>query len=256
MAGATLELMEPEDWAKQTLKAAKKAKLDAMSRTELFLWLISSALKMVSADYYRPSSLLEFTPENIQCLPERQKEAVLKYLGQHHERVFCYELYHQIRALMEQEETRFSGVRFQGELKKYQMDADLLARFDFTALDREYIPDFLLHSPGDGDHQESVIEVKCDPSLTFEKAKYDLKKIDQFISNYGYAIGVFLTVNIRRENVEAMMDDCQSTEWIASLGNANKVFWIWKETTDRETETHRLDEFLDANAWRERQLGT
>lgn len=45
------------------------------------------------------------------------------------ERIFCYELYHQLRVRMEHFPEEFQGVYLQGELRKYQVPA-MLDRMD------------------------------------------------------------------------------------------------------------------------------
>src|SRR5258708_2937747 len=81
-----------------------------------------------------------------------------------------------------------SSVRFQGELRKKRIDASTAKLFGVTVLDNEYIPDFLLHSPGDFNYQSLIIEVKSAPNIPFGPIQEDLMKIQQFISRNIYKI--------------------------------------------------------------------
>jgi hypothetical protein len=239
------------DWAKKTLRAEHEKALKSIGRVERFLSLVRRALERVGKDYYRASAALPSLVDSYPLLREAEGVALLKYLRRHHERVFCYELYHQVRALMDDHPELFAGVCFQGELKKYHLDPTLLERFNFTALDREFVPDFLLHGPGHAGDEEVIVEVKCDPLLPFVDARDDLEKIQQFISRYGYKVGIFLTVNAKKEGIEGMLDAEERRAWVREhLPDAEKIIWVWKETPDAPIYERKLNEFREQNAWR------
>ncbi|MEO3408489.1 hypothetical protein AAFN85_31535 [Mucilaginibacter sp. CAU 1740] len=120
------------------------------------------------------------------------------------ERIFCYELYHQLRLLMESMRERFPQLFLQGELRKYQVP-EMLQALELDALDANYMPDFLLHIPGNADDHPYVIEVKTDPELDGDQLTTDIKKIMNFMHAYRYQRGIFLAVNIRDTTIDALV---------------------------------------------------
>jgi hypothetical protein len=167
-----------------------------------FLCVFRVALNRVPDYYYGrdcpDKSLNTWVPQD-----HSEREALRKYLSRYGERVFCYELYHQIRSLIDscvnQNNADVSSrICLQAELKK-DCVRHIIKYFPKIrkALAREYIPDFLLHSPeaGNVDFQGLIIEVKSDPGLSFSDIKKDLIKLQEFLAKYGYQQGVFLTVN-------------------------------------------------------------
>jgi hypothetical protein len=102
--------------------------------TDIFLNLFRQALSQVEAMYYGI---------------DRRHNPIF---ARHDERVFCYELYHQMRSLMQEypagNPDSFSSLRFQGELRKERISVDTEEQFNVKALSKPYIPDFLLHALG------------------------------------------------------------------------------------------------------------
>jgi hypothetical protein len=93
----------------------------------------------------------------------------------------------------------YSGIYLQSEVRKETLSPQILAHFVIAMnLNRKYMPDFLLHTPGDFSNQLLVMEVKTNPNLSFEDIEYDLKKLAEFLDpeRYRYEKGIFLSVNI------------------------------------------------------------
>jgi hypothetical protein len=99
------------------------------------------------------------------------------------ERVFCYELYHQIRLLMAKDYT----LSLHGEIDKS-------GHGDFNPDDQKN-PDFVLHVPGTHEGNTLVIEVKG--TLEYAPSRYleDFKTLVAFVTKYGYKAGAFLLYN-------------------------------------------------------------
>lgn len=177
-----------------------------------FLNLLREALNLVGAHYfginYYNDELLDRAD-----IPEDhpKRELLRKHLARHGERVFCYELYHQIRFLMGDSQIDLEeNAILQAELKKDNIR--LLMEFmpdEIQRLRKEYIPDFLLHSPSNFEHQEAVVEVKANPEITFREIFDDLKKLDEFITNYSYKIGLLLIVNAQLDYIHRIIHDHQ-----------------------------------------------
>lgn len=105
------------------------------------------------------------------------------------ERVFCYELYHQLRLVLSDQHPFY----LHGELDKS----------GHSAFPRNLrgIPDFLFHIPGTHDGNMVIMEVKgmLDPNNII----LDIKKINGFISHpkIHYQYGVFLIYNYAIEDL-------------------------------------------------------
>ncbi|MBM7565260.1 hypothetical protein [Paenibacillus sacheonensis] len=97
------------------------------------------------------------------------------------ERVFCYELYHQIRLIMgDGPELSLCG------------EIDKSGHRDFRRADQKN-PDFILHNAGSHSNNELVIEVKG--VLDKKQTKKDFQTINTFIRDYNYRNGIFILFN-------------------------------------------------------------
>ena len=132
------------------------------------------------------------------------------YFERYHERVFCYELYYQLRKRIEASELDYSGIYLQSEVRKEKLSPQVLAHFEIAMnLNRNYMPDFLLHTPGDFSNQLLVMEVKTNPNILLQHIEYDVQKLAEFMdqSTYRYEKGIFLCVNVQPEIVFKMISD-------------------------------------------------
>lgn len=101
------------------------------------------------------------------------------------ERVFCYELYHQIRSIMNTEKSIFPGAEFHAEIDKGGN----------SFFDKQN-PDFVLHVPGTNEYNTLVMEVKGKlDSHSIQGIKKDFTTLNSFIILCNYKIGVFLIYN-------------------------------------------------------------
>lgn len=122
------------------------------------------------------TSATQKIPKEYFQLPEAGREDPI-----YRERVYCYELYHQLRSLWPQDTVYSLG----GEIDK---SGHNLIRGD--ELDKKK-PDFLIHKPGVMKHNYMVIEVK--PSNANKNGiKKDLKTLTAFRSKGGYSRAIFL----------------------------------------------------------------
>jgi len=99
------------------------------------------------------------------------------------ERVYCYELYHQLRKLL-------------GDDYQYNLDGELdkKAHPIFKKYKIEKIPDFIIHYRRDMDYNLAIIEVKPIKSVyeSLSNLKDDLDKIIDFIKIAKYRYGIML----------------------------------------------------------------
>jgi hypothetical protein len=130
------------------------------------------------------------------------------------ERVYCYELYHQMRCLW----SRFHNP---GKLSlTAEVDKRGHKHFIGTILESK-IPDFLVHTAGNMQNNHTVVEVKT-ANANSQKLSEDLNKLNDFMSmaNGAYQHGILLifgdSKNIKKEVTEArrIAAGCQKLEQI------------------------------------------
>jgi hypothetical protein len=172
-----------------------------MDELDRFEQLVIDALARVHQSYY--STVYNNVESFKAALYGRQGKFVDDDFERYGERVFCYEFYHQLRLLIDAERKEderkgnphlLSGTQLQGEVEKWQI-LGLLERFGLERLSKEFVPDFLMHSPGNVTSHPFVIEVKCINNLTANAMLYDLEKINEFLSSYNYQRGLFISIN-------------------------------------------------------------
>jgi len=209
-----------------------------MNPIEVFIEFLRQALIKVDNDYYGlhwwNDSMLNATMGEVET---KQRKAVKELLDRYGERVFCYELYHQIRVLMDNHHLHnprtFENVKLQSELKKDYIGQIVQEYFNVEALDSEYIPDFLLHTLGNFDNQFLIIEVKSNPQLSFSGMKDDLLKIQQFITRYHYKKGVFLTINTNPDRIKNALEVEANKDWLRmNIANPERITVMCKKKND------------------------
>jgi len=131
--------------------------------------------------------MLDYFNEFIQMLKTATERIEQNYFnmpvtGKHapiyRERVYCYELYHQLRCLWDD----FS-------LKTFKLCGEVDKK-SHPIITREFKPDMIVHEPGTMDNL-AVIEVKsCDYDVN--DYKYDLEKLIWFFDNASYSRGILL----------------------------------------------------------------
>lgn len=111
------------------------------------------------------------------------------------ERVYCYELYHQLRVCMEREP--FFRYTLHGEVDKkgHPKIADKCG---------EKIPDFLFHVPGEMDNL-AVMEVKPSPAGEGE-LKDDVEKLLCFMEKAAYHRGILLIYGDGKDEAPASIE--------------------------------------------------
>lgn len=138
-----------------------------MDNMDRFKSLIKEALTKISIKYF-------------------QQPTIEKDRFKYGERVFCYELYHQLRCLQE----KFYGLEISGEAVK--------SKFQSTDLTNNKIPDILIHNFGHHDNNEVIIEVKTDIDSFTNGIDKDFEILNTFTheqSVFKYKLGISLVVN-------------------------------------------------------------
>jgi hypothetical protein len=102
------------------------------------------------------------------------------------ERIFCYELYHQLRSCP-------LGLVTHAEPDKR----------GHWAIQSKYNPDIIMHIPGTMKHNNCIIEVKTSDKK--EGIFADFSKIHTFIQKYNYQIGVFILIGYEANVLEEII---------------------------------------------------
>ncbi len=229
---------------------------------ETFIKLFRQALNGVSPEYYGSREWKDNVLLGLD-IEEELHDELDKFLWRYGERVFCYELYHQTRTLMDDYFRKnpspegAPNICLQAELEKRQVEPVVKLFRGIQPLKKEYIPDFLLHSPYPADfgYQELIIEVKANPGLTFSDIQEDLAKIQEFITKYQYQQGIFLTVNTSPEHIGGLLARPQNRDWInTNLRDRAKILFMCKEQHGKDTCEWNLSD-LPMNSRLKRRTG-
>lgn len=137
------------------------------------------------------------------------------------ERVYCYELYHQMRLLWPDESSYFLN----GEVDK-------AGHRILQGLGADHVkPDLLVHQPGEMSGNHAVIEVKSSEARP-EGIKKDLENLSLFVNTVGYKRAIYLIYGygadeIKIEQIKRMAAEIRGLApielWIHQQVN-NKAF--------------------------------
>jgi len=185
---------------------------------EMFIDLITDALDLVKKEYYKVPTAYE-------------------PMGNVRERVFCYELYHQMRCL--QESRKLPQVRIHGEIDKRGHKL-----FD---QDEQKNPDFIFHVPGSMEGNYVVVEVKGNIDGNYRGGIYkDIKTLSMFTnSNPLYKLGILLIYNYSLSTFKRkMLEYNNNQEMCTDTYSFDNIIVICKEREDTATEQEKLRNIL------------
>jgi hypothetical protein len=214
----------------------------------LFRTLFLQAVNNVGPAYMRTiygemDMILQFVEHEAQR-QHIEKHMIGDNLVKTGERIFCYELYHQLRLLMDRHPEQFAGVYLQGELRKYQV-LPMLDQMGLVALSSNFMPDFLLHTPGNADDHPYVVEVKTDRFLRCEHLAADISKLVEFITRYGYQRGIFLSVNISSADLRRTLTECTLLRNLPRIGEvAGQIDIIGRENENTPATFFNFGELI------------
>ncbi|MFC7322366.1 hypothetical protein [Halobacillus campisalis] len=176
---------------------------------------------------------------------DNRREKLIPFLSKHHERVFCYELYHQFRKVMEKNKLD-DRVILQAELRKSQVSSEIEQLFGVQSTDGIYYPDFLIHEPNTFENQDLIIEVKANPKLTDEDIKKDIVKIDQFIKRYKYKKGIFLAINISEDRRKQLLTNTSLLKCLKEQTECKyEILLMFRESAKKSTISLNLGKLLE-----------
>lgn len=182
---------------------------------EQYLELIINALDLVDISYYKLKTTY-------------QENGIIR------ERVFCYELYHQIRCL--QNINRYENpITIHGEIDKSGHTC-------FAESDQRN-PDFVFHIPGRMDYNTFVVEVKG--RINVQECKKDFNTLITFISHYQYKYGIYIIYNSNYMVLKDILRKMLKMEFSdVSLNIQEKIIILCKEIKGKKTERATLHDLI------------
>lgn len=166
--------------------------------------LIENAISNIPDAYYGEYPA-EWITENI---PESNKASWKAILSQYNERDWCYELYHQLRSLLDSEGSTQAelseGVRLSGESGKSSTYDGITAGCRWSKNERCRIPDILLHDPLNRGSQVFAIEVKRAglSSVSMDNMADDLVALVEYTEGLSFACGFFIGLGIKYDQLK------------------------------------------------------
>lgn len=211
-----------------------------------YIDFLRKAINEVKDVYYGNQDMIDSMLNAHNIGPQdKSREKLIPILTRHHERVFCYELYHQLRKIMEQNDLNEKTI-LQAELRKPQVSSEIEQLFGIQSIDGVYYPDFLIHEPNTFDN-DLIIEVKANPKLSIEDMKKDILKIDQFINKYQYKKGIFLAININDGKREQLITNAHLlTSLREQITCKNEILLMFRESAQKSTSSYNLAKLLDS----------
>ena len=189
---------------------------------EKCLKLIETAMSHVRENYFQIT------------LPSKAGRKLVK----RRERVYCYELYHQMRCLQEglynqngQDYKLGECIVINGEIDKR----------NHPIIVQGFNPDFVIHKQGYTTDNLCVIEVKTD--LTFDGTKKDFNTITCMLNCYEYKLGVFIITGGEEARIKRVI--CDVYKKIKCLPRqAEKIYVLIQEKPDEAIKKHNLKKWI------------
>ncbi|MEI3606572.1 hypothetical protein SPD48_12770 [Pseudogracilibacillus sp. SE30717A] len=218
-------------------------------KTSDYIKFLRRAIGQVRNEYYGNEKWIQSMINGADLNPTKNQleETIIPHLSKHYERVFCYELYHQLRRVLQKEQGDLEKkVILQAELQKKQISDEVEDLMGISKLEGRYIPDFLIHEPHTVSNQNLIIEVKANPNLNDNEMLDDIKKIDQFISRYRFEKGVFLSINISKEKLKKLLSSKKLLSCLESeIENHEKILVMFKESHESELIHRNLGKLIE-----------
>ena len=184
---------------------------------ESFIQLIRDALENVGDEYYKLTT-------------------TYRTLGVVRERIFCYELYHQMRLI--QSARGLTDVQIHGEIDKSGHVA-----FDSNARKN---PDFVFHDPSMMKGNAIVVEVKGKIEGTYQEGVYkDIVTLSKFTNNkHYYHSGVLIIYNYTYDEFLRKIGEFLKNRLQDNKFSTDKIIIICKKSKSSPSVRKNLNELL------------
>lgn len=147
------------------------------------------------------------------------------------ERVFCYELYHQMRLVQD----KFN-------LRTLHPEIDKSGHTIFEKGDKKN-PDFIFHKPGEMMGNEVIIEVK---GRINEGMFKDFNTLSSFCQKYNYKVGYFILFGKSLSNLQSQLNKKENLDVIMKYRTASNIIVICKKDKWTKIEMCRLSDLVPA----------
>jgi len=117
------------------------------------------------------------------------------------ERLFTYELYYQLRIMIQNNPFDENNIVLDAELPKRLLSQQQAQALGLLPLNGLMSPDFIIHERENGNNQLLVSEVKAERYLNQEKTIKDINKLISLRHNYNFQNGVFVAININMQKI-------------------------------------------------------
>ena len=187
-------------------------------KVESFVEMIKDSLENVGDEYYKITTTYESS-------------------GIVRERVFCYELYHQMRLV--QSERGLNDVQIHGEIDKSGHIA-----FDRNAWKN---PDFVFHIPGMMQGNAIVVEVKGKLEGTYQEGVYkDIVTLSKFTDNkHYYHSGVLIIYNYTYDEFLRKIGEFLKNRLQENKVPTDKIIIICKKSKSIPSVIKKLNDLLE-----------
>src|SRR5690554_1658975 len=194
-----------------------------------YIEILKTALEKVPSIYFSIKRNLDGMLNNIK--DEKVKKEIEKLSLKYQERTFCYELYHQLRLLQDEEDGPFNekDILIHAEIRKDSLLTEVYKEWKMEELDKEYIPDFIFHKDMGYKKQRLIVEVKTNPNNSESHYKYDLEKIHEFISRYKFEKGCLIALNQSLDKITKSISDIYESADDNFKTSLEKTYVITKE---------------------------
>ncbi len=151
----------------------------------------------------------------------------------YNERVFCYELYHQLRCKSEE----FKNLTISGEAVK--------SEFQFRNLGNNKTPDILIHNFGTIENNEVVIEVKTSKNKqsVLQGLKKDILVLDLFTDNttvkIDYKLGLYIVFHF--DFFDLLNENEKIKNYVKRILSRNKSIVLWNIPEPKYCKDNKLD---------------
>lgn len=187
-------------------------------KVDSFIQLISDSLENIGDEYYRLTTT--YNP-----------------FGIVRERVFCYELYHQMRLI--QSQRGLTDIRIHGEIDKN-------GYFEFDG-DAQKNPDFVFHVPGMMKGNAIVVEVKGKLEGSYQGGICkDIETLSKFTNNkHYYRLGLLIIYNYTYDEFldktgKSLKDRLQFSKF-----STDKIMILCKKSKSSPSDIRKLNDFLE-----------
>ncbi|MCK5466278.1 hypothetical protein KAI56_02140 [Candidatus Parcubacteria bacterium] len=130
------------------------------------------------------------------------------------ERVYCYELYHQLRCIL-------------GESFPYKLNGEV-DKAGHAIVYGKKKPDFIVHVPGEMNKNLVVIEVKSVTTIKddFNKLTEDFKKLERFLNEANYKNAIMLIYgNVEKDLLRKIKDEFKNIK----IEKGKQMLLIWHQ---------------------------